>query len=77
MNRVGKSGREALRGALEIGIALVTPFLRTRRRRWGATDEELERSYPGDALTPLPPGSHHGALNRYMAQPRQSRPHRM
>ncbi len=45
---------EALRGAFEIGMALVTPWLRSRRRRWGATDEELERSHPGDELVPAP-----------------------
>jgi hypothetical protein len=54
MTRTGSSFREALRGAFEIGIALVTPFLRSRRRRWGATDEELERAYPGDELVPDP-----------------------
>lgn len=54
MVRNGTSYGEAIRGALEIGIALVTPFLRSRRRGWGATDEEIERSYPGDELVPDP-----------------------
>ena len=54
MTRIGNSFREALWGAFEIGIALVTPFLRSRRRRWGATDEELERAYPGDELVADP-----------------------
>jgi hypothetical protein len=45
---------ESLRGGFEIGSAMVTPFLRPRRRRWGATDEELEKSYPGDDLVPEP-----------------------
>ncbi len=54
MTRIGSSLTEALQGSIEIGSAMVTPFLRPRRRRWGATDEELERSYPGDELVPDP-----------------------
>jgi len=54
MTRFGSSWIEALQGSLEICGAIVTPFLRPRRRRWGATDEELERSYPGDELVPDP-----------------------
>jgi hypothetical protein len=45
---------EALQGGIEAGGAMVTPFLRSRRLRWGATDEELEGSYPGDELVPDP-----------------------
>jgi len=37
-----------------LGGALATPFLRARRLSWGATDEELECSIPGDNLIPAP-----------------------
>jgi hypothetical protein len=54
MTRYGHSWMEALQGGIETGGALVTPFLRSRRLRWGATDEELEGPYPGDELVPDP-----------------------
>jgi hypothetical protein len=50
----GNSWAEALKGGFEIGGAMVTPFFRPRRLRWGATDPELEQSYPGDELIPEP-----------------------
>ena len=52
MKQIGTSLIESLRGIFEIGIAFVTPFLRSRRLRWGATAEEIENSYPGDELVP-------------------------
>lgn len=52
--RIGTSWLETLVGFLEIVVALATPFLRFRRRRWGTTDEELETTYPGDELVPEP-----------------------
>jgi hypothetical protein len=54
MTQYGSSWTEALQGSIEYGGAMVTPFLRSRRLRWGATDEELEGSYPGDDLVPDP-----------------------
>jgi hypothetical protein len=54
MTAIGTSWVETLGGGLETGAALVTPFLRSRRLRWGATDEELEGTYPGDELVPEP-----------------------
>jgi hypothetical protein len=50
----GNSWMEALHGGLEIGGAMATPFRRLKRLSWGATDDELERSYPGDGLVPVP-----------------------
>jgi hypothetical protein len=41
-------------GALRIAWALLTPFLWSRRARWGATDAEVVRSLPGDSLVPSP-----------------------
>ena len=35
-------------------MALLTPFLRHWRTRWGATDDEVNRSWPGDDLVPHP-----------------------
>lgn len=51
---IGNSLLESLQGSLEIGVAFATPFLRSRRRRWGATDEEIGNTYPGDELVPKP-----------------------
>jgi hypothetical protein len=45
---------EGLVGATIIGISLLTPFLRSRRVKWGATDAEVHRSLPGDDLVPHP-----------------------
>jgi len=41
-------------GATRIAAALLTPMLRARRARWGATDAELARAYPGDDRVPNP-----------------------
>lgn len=54
MTQYGSSWTEALQGSIETGGAMVTPFLRSRRLRWGTTDDELEGSYPGDDLVPDP-----------------------
>jgi hypothetical protein len=51
---IGTSWTESLVGALQILGALATPFLGPRRRRWGATDREIEAAYPGDELIPEP-----------------------
>jgi hypothetical protein len=45
---------ENVGGALRIAWALATPFLRGRRVRWGATEAEWSRRYPGDDLVPHP-----------------------
>jgi hypothetical protein len=50
----GYSWMESVRGGFEFGIALVTPFLRSGRRRWGATEEEIGTVYPGDELIKEP-----------------------
>jgi hypothetical protein len=50
----GKGVLENVGGAARIAWALATPFLRGRRVRWGATDDELRRAFPGDALVPRP-----------------------
>lgn len=43
---------EGIEGAVRIAVALLTPFLHSRRARWGATDDEVRRSPPGDDLVP-------------------------
>jgi hypothetical protein len=45
---------ESIEGAALIGVCLLTPFLRSRRTRWGATETELDKSMPGDDLVPHP-----------------------
>ena len=45
--RSGTSWVEALVGFLQLLVALATPFFRPRRRRWGATDKEIEASQEG------------------------------
>jgi hypothetical protein len=45
---------EGLVGAAAIGLSLLTPFFRFLRVRWGATDDEVQRSFPGDDLVPNP-----------------------
>ncbi len=45
---------EGIEGAAFIVFALVTPFLRPRRTRWGATDAEVKKKLPGDELMPHP-----------------------
>ena len=52
--RDGRSLGENVVGAAQILWALATPFLRSRRTHWGATDEEARRVFPGDALVPNP-----------------------
>ena len=53
---------EGLVGAAAIGIALLTPFLHSRRVRWGATDAEVNRSLPGDDLVPYSKGGYTHAI---------------
>jgi len=50
----GRGILENVGGAFQILWALLTPFLRGRRVRWGASGEERARSWPGDDLVPAP-----------------------
>jgi proline iminopeptidase len=45
----------ALASATAVGSAVYGLFVRPRISRWGATDEEVQRSLPGDEL-PSPYG---------------------
>jgi hypothetical protein len=45
---------EGAGGAALMVIALLTPFLRGWRVKWGATNKEVNRSWPGDDLVPRP-----------------------
>lgn len=47
---------ENIGGAFRIAGSLVSPFLGGPRSRWGATPEEVARSYPGDELIATPRG---------------------
>jgi hypothetical protein len=54
---------EAVWGALQIGAHLALgPVLRSRRRRWGATDDEIGRRLPGDEIVAEPHWSYNHAL---------------
>jgi hypothetical protein len=50
----GRGVWENVGGAFQILWALLTPFLRRPRERWGVLDAELSRSWPGDDLVPRP-----------------------
>jgi hypothetical protein len=49
-----KNAVEGIQGAAFMVFALLTPFLRPWRTRWGATDAEVKRKLPGDELMPHP-----------------------
>jgi len=53
--------REGITGALHIAAALL-PFLRSWYRKWGATEDEIQRSLPGDELVPHPKGDYTHAI---------------
>ncbi len=47
---------EGITGLAVMAVSCLTPFLNDRRRRWGATDAEMQANYPGDDLVPQPKG---------------------
>lgn len=49
-----KNFTEGIEGALGIALALITPFLRRWRVRWGATPAEVSMTLPGDHFVPKP-----------------------
>jgi hypothetical protein len=49
-------------GAGAIALAFLTPFLQSRRERWGATDAEVVRPLPGDNLVPHSSGGYTHAV---------------
>ena len=53
---------EGIVGAAAIAVALLTPMLRSRRCRWGATDAEVHRSLSGDDLVPHSKGGYTHAI---------------
>lgn len=54
---------EGIEGAFLIGVHLVLgPLLRRWRTRWGATDDEIRRTLPGDDLVPTPKWSYTQAI---------------
>jgi hypothetical protein len=57
-----KAIAEGSSGAAAVGIALLTPFLRSRLVRWGATDAEVQRTLPGDDLIPHPKWQYTNAI---------------
>jgi len=58
-----KDAVEGIGGAILIGVHLVLgPILRRWRIRWGATDDEIRRTLPGDELVPQPKWSYTQAI---------------
>jgi hypothetical protein len=53
---------EGMLGMVIMVFSLVTPFLNPWRRRWGVTDDEQRRDYPGDDLVPYPKGVYMHAI---------------
>jgi len=53
---------EGIGGAAAIAFALLTPMLRARRTKWGATDAEVHRSLPGDDFVPHLKGGYTHAI---------------
>ena len=53
---------EGIAGAFLISVVSLTPFLRSRYRWWGATDDEVQRTFPGDDLVPEPKGVYTHAI---------------
>jgi len=57
-----KNIAEGIAGAVVMAAAFVTPFLNSRRARWGATDDEVNKTLPGDDLVPNSKGGYTHAL---------------
>lgn len=53
---------EGLIGMAIMAFAMITPFLNDRRRKWGATEEEMRRDYPSDELVANPKGVYMHAI---------------
>jgi hypothetical protein len=51
-----------IEGAVIMATAFITPFLNSRRARWGATDEEVNKTLPGDDLVPNLKGGYTHAI---------------
>lgn len=54
MNKKLTNIGEGIGGAFLIAIALITPFLRSWRTKWGATEKEVSGSLPGDDIIANP-----------------------
>jgi hypothetical protein len=62
-NTTFKDVAEGIEGAFLIGVHLVPgPLLRPWRTKWGATDDEIRRTLPGDELVPKPKWSYTQAI---------------
>jgi len=45
-----------------MAVSLITPFFNDRRRRWGATEDEIGKAWPGDDLVSQPKGEYTHAI---------------
>jgi len=53
---------EGIAGAAVMAAVFITPFLNSRRARWGATDDEINKTLPGDDLVPQSKGGYTHAV---------------
>ncbi len=53
---------EGIAGAFLIATGAVTPFWRSRRTSWGATNDEIKRPSPGDDMIPKPKWQYTNAI---------------
>ena len=58
-----KNVGEGLTGITIMAASMITPFLNGGRRKWGATETEIQRDYPGDDLVPQPKGVYLHAID--------------
>jgi len=57
-----KSIAEGIAGAAVMAATFITPFLNSRRARWGSTDDEVNKTLPGDDLVPHSKGGYTHAV---------------
>ena len=61
MSRKFREFGEGIAGAFLMAVAFITPFLKYWRE-WGATDDEVKRTLPGDDIVPNPKGGYTQAI---------------
>lgn len=60
---------EAICGGSFMFVLFILPFLRSKYRKWGSTEEELQRALPGDELVKVVKGWYEHAITINAAPP--------